>query len=116
MCIDKANPCVNEGEYFIADFVFIKKKTNAFNQIEWDVIIADTKLSESTSFTNNQKRAMKMDSYSVKSIRQPSIDIKGSSISIRVGDKVVRNVIKNSSIKIYSYGNGVYKNSNTADK
>lgn len=56
-CINQGTFCTKEGEYFIADFVFIKKVKNALNQDEWDVVIADTKLSEGTSFTDNQKKS-----------------------------------------------------------
>jgi hypothetical protein len=47
-------PCKDEGEYFIADFAFIKYNQN--NQIV-DMKVADAKLSQSASLTDNQKEA-----------------------------------------------------------
>ncbi|GAA3746669.1 hypothetical protein GCM10022422_33870 [Flavobacterium ginsengisoli] len=115
-CINEGTSCTSEGQYFIADFVFIKKVKNAFNEDEWDVVIADTKLSEGTSFTDNQKKAMGMNSYYLKSIKMPPTDIKGKNIEIQNGNKVFRNIVKNGFIKIYSNGQGVYKSSKISEK
>jgi len=115
-CINGGVSCNKEGEYFIADFVFIKKVKNAIGQDVWDIVIADTKLSEGTSFTDNQKKAMGMNSYYVKSIKTPPTDIKGNNIELSAGDRVVRNIVKEGFIKIYSNGQGVYKGSKISNK
>jgi len=108
-CIIEGTSCNKEGEYFIADFVFIKKAKNEEGESYWDVVIADTKLSINTSFTKNQKRAMDMNNYYLKSIKMPATDINGKNIQIVPGDKVFRNILKEGFIKIYSNGDGVYK-------
>lgn len=115
-CINGGISCNKEGEYFIADFVFIKKVKNNEGGVDWDVVIADTKLSEGTSFTDNQKKAMGMNSYYVKSIKIPPTDIKGNNIELSAGNKVVRNIVKEGFIKIYSNGQGVYKGSKISNK
>jgi len=107
-CINGGTSCSKEGEYFIADFVFIKKIKNALNQDEWDVVIADTKLSKKTSFTDNQKKAMGLPSFNVKAYNS-GLDINGNKIELKATDKVFRSIIKDKFIKIYSNGGGIYQ-------
>ncbi len=107
-CINNSTSCTKEGEYFIADFVFIRKIKNALQQDEWDVIIADTKLSKNTSFTNNQTRAMGLPSFNVKAYNS-EFDINDNKIELRATDKVFRSIKKDKFIKIYSDGSGKYK-------
>lgn len=50
-----------------------------------------------------------MNSYYVKSIKIPPSDIKGNNIELEAGDKVIRNIVKDGFIKIFSNGQGYIK-------
>ncbi|HAP58656.1 MAG TPA: hypothetical protein DCR93_03785, partial [Cytophagales bacterium] len=52
----KSTPCNEAGEYFIADFVFVKYDSR--NRIN-DIIVADSKLSQNTNLTGGQELAQK---------------------------------------------------------
>ncbi len=66
---DKTGDCTAELEYFIADFVFVKEiKDDITGEIILNIKIADTKLSINTDFTKNQKEAMKLSKYYIRSI------------------------------------------------
>ncbi|GAB3719386.1 hypothetical protein GCM10027592_62860 [Spirosoma flavus] len=101
--------CIGKGEYFIADFVAVRKIQDFDGREYLDVVIIDTKLSNSTALTPNQTYANNLTSLKVKSIPADS-RIKG--VHIDEFD-VNRNVVKNGPIvKIYSDGNGNYAGTN----
>ncbi|MBX9806529.1 MAG: hypothetical protein K2X95_01900 [Flavobacteriaceae bacterium] len=88
--------------------VFAQKVKNEEGESNWDVVIADTKLSEKTGFTDNQKKAMGLGSFYVKAYNS-DFDITGNKIELKATDKVFRSIIKDKFIKIYSNGGGIYQ-------
>jgi hypothetical protein len=110
LCINNKSPCNNAGEYFIADFAFVKQVKDDFGTvIGWDVVIGDAKLSKTTSLTDNQKVASGLSEYILKSTARdldgnPFNDIiPGKTIS-RYKDQVTNQVVN--FLKIFSDGNG----------
>ena len=67
-----------EGEYFIADFVFVKEVNDPVFGNYLDVKIADTKLRATTDFTKNQKNAKNRSKLYIRTVGLP---IKGSKIA-----------------------------------
>lgn len=66
LCIVKES-CNVAGGYFIADFAFAKKIVDPGDgSVSWDIVIADSKLTEFTDFTGNQKAGKALDFYSIK--------------------------------------------------
>jgi hypothetical protein len=106
-CINGRTDCNAEGEYFIADFVLVKNDVDELGNPIQDVIIVDTKLSESTSLTKNQKKADVMSNLIVKTDVSEAILNRGPSL---LPGATVR---KNGSIrKMWSDGNGQVQNVN----
>ncbi|MFK7033396.1 hypothetical protein V3Q90_15545, partial [Flavobacterium oreochromis] len=105
-CINGSTDCTKEGEYFIADFVFVRE-IQIGNTIVLNIRVADTKLSSKTNFTDNQKKANEMTDFYVKSIR-PKALIKGALINSLSDGKPVKKTGKIT--KIYSNGSGGYGN------
>jgi len=109
MCINNNTSCQGEGEYFIADFIFVKKVTKTVNFLEtsyWDIIVADTKLSKSTGFSDNQKTARGMSKYY---IRTTGARVMGPALEdFNITNEVIRNP-KFDFIKIYSDGSKVFR-------
>lgn len=66
-CLGGSGGCSGKGEYFIADFVFVKK-AEIDGEEYLDVVIADTKLNEGTDFTKNQKAGMNLSELKIKSV------------------------------------------------
>ena len=62
--------------------VFAQKVKNEEGESNWDVVIADTKLSEKTGFTDNQKKAMGLGSFYVKAYNS-DFDITGNKIELK---------------------------------
>ncbi|OWP87144.1 hypothetical protein BWK60_05280 [Flavobacterium covae] len=102
---DQTGNCTNEGDYFIADFVFVKEiKDDITGEVKLDARIADTKLSVNTDFTKNQKAAMNLSKYYIRSIptESRSNPIKGNPLpNFQKGASVSKS---GSFIKIYSGG------------
>lgn len=65
----------NDGDYFIADQVFIK-----FDELEnvEDLLVLENKLSQSTPFTGNQTEASQIASYNVRSNSKESLTSPGT--------------------------------------
>ncbi|AMA49867.1 MULTISPECIES: hypothetical protein [Flavobacterium] len=100
---DQTGNCTNEGDYFIADFVFVKE-IQVGNTSILDARIEDTKLSVNTDFTKNQKAAMNLSKYYIRSIptESRSNPIKGNPLpNFQKGASVSKS---GSFIKIYSGG------------
>jgi hypothetical protein len=99
-CISGNVPCDQKNQYFIADFVLAKTIKVGPNDVV-DIIIADTKLSMNTDFTDNQKLAQLPlhPDYNIWTNKPP---IKGSSVN---GFSTRQNVVRNASFfpffKIY---------------
>jgi hypothetical protein len=103
-CINNSASCIKEGDYFIADFVFVKVVKNLITGLdELDVKIADTKLSSRTSFTQNQKNAMRLipNPFFIRSFKSQDL-IKGIASNLFQIGKQIPN--KNNFYKIYSGG------------
>lgn len=106
-CINREVSCSKEGEYFIADFVFVREVKNPISgKISLNVKIADTKLSRSTSFTDNQKKANNLDQFIIKTEGRILIKKDETSIKFQVGETVQK---AEKILKIYSDGEGDYK-------
>jgi hypothetical protein len=101
-CISGTHPCNGAGQYFIADFAFVKQLKDEFGKtIGWDVVIADAKLSAGTSLTDNQKVANGLNNLILKSIpdKVSGLDLEDFNIglSLEKSQKI---------LKIFSDGNG----------
>ena len=109
-CINGKTDCTGVGEYFIADLVFVKEVEDVITGRKYlDVIIADSKLSLSTSFTDNQKVAQKLSGFAIRQYKRENI-IRGV---IPNGFEKTKDVVKNGDfVKIYSDGTGVFKDIN----
>jgi TANFOR domain-containing protein len=106
MCTNNSRTCTKEKQYFIADFVFVKKVAVEGEAPYWDIIVADTKLSESTGFTKNQEKGRGMNSYFV---RTTGARVAGPVLEdYDVGDVVMRNA-EFDFVKIFSDGNKIFK-------
>lgn len=74
----------NGDEYFIADQLFVKYKTNALGaKVVDDIVIIENKLSSSTPLTAPQSGAFTKTSYTVRS--QSSVSQFGSGINLTSG-------------------------------
>jgi hypothetical protein len=101
-CISGNVPCDQKNQYFIADFVFARVIEDPIRFIKKvDIIIADTKLSMNTDFTDNQKLAQ-LTMYPTYNIWTNKPPIKGSPVN---GFSTQQNVVRNASFlpffKIY---------------
>lgn len=104
-CLDAgASSCTKQGEYFIADFVFVKQDVDSRGRPFWDIVVADSKLSASTDYTDNQKVALGKSEFKIKSGQQ--IDINGKAIQFSYDLLTPLRVVKSRAnfIKIYSDG------------
>jgi hypothetical protein len=107
LCINGTTDCVKEKEYFIADFVFVKKMVDPEGNEYWDVIVADTKLSSSTDFTENQKAARSLSSYHLRTLGVEKIAGPDLGLGFITGTNITRNSDFDF-IKIYSDGTGKF--------
>jgi hypothetical protein len=106
-CINGSTACNNAGQYFVADFVAVKEAIDVAGEAYLDAVVIDTKLSQSTSLTPNQRVANGLGNIVIKSIPPNSL-VKGQIPQSFVVDETVR---KQSSIrKMWSDGNGNYQN------
>jgi len=113
-CINKSTTCNKAGEYFISDLAFVKQLKDAEGAvIGWDVVIADTKLSEFTSLTTNQNKAKGLSEYVLKSVPNKVNDdiFEGFGVGTKVARKIDNNV-KTPFLKIFSDGKGVFSGIN----
>lgn len=90
-CINKKSVCNDAGEYFIADFVFVREIKNPITGevLSLNVKIADSKLSPETDFTDNQKVATSLNNFTIKSISDKS-HLKGNEIKTFVSGNDVK--------------------------
>ncbi|RYC68216.1 hypothetical protein [Spirosoma sordidisoli] len=103
-CINSnAISCTNKGQYFIADFVFIKQGRDPItNALFWDIIVADTKLKSTTGFTTNQRNAINQGGYKLKA--PIDRDIKGLPFIFTPSQPIIKS--QPNFLKIFSNGSG----------
>ena len=102
LCISGKYPCKEAGEYFKPDFVAVRKIIDGDVEI-LDVIIIDSKLSKSTSWTINQTEAQKMFEYIVKSegkVLQGNLKLNKENLVYRNNSSFVRIYKENGIIKV----------------
>lgn len=102
LCISGKYPCKEAGEYFKPDFVAVRKIIDGDVEI-LDVIIIDSKLSKSTSWTINQAEAQKMFEYIVKSegkVLQGNLKLNKENLVYRNNSSFVRIYKENGIIKV----------------
>lgn len=107
-----ATPCNKSGNYFIPDFIAVRKITDDVTDIDsWDVIIIDTKLTQNNSgWTPNQRAAQNENEYFVKSVPDNNALVTGENIvgefRSLVGSQTKQVQRNDNFIKAYSDGNG----------
>ncbi|EGD34423.1 hypothetical protein, partial [Capnocytophaga sp. oral taxon 338] len=102
LCISGKYPCKEAGEYFKPDFVAVKKIIDGDVEI-LDIVIIDSKLSKSTSWTINQTEAQKMFEYIVKSegkVLQGNLKLNKENLVYRNNSSFVRIYKENDIIKV----------------
>ena len=102
LCISGKYPCKEAGEYFKPDFVAVRKIIDGDVEI-LDVIIIDSKLSKSTSWTINQAEAQKMFEYIVKSegkVLQGNLKLNKENLVYRNNSSFMRIYKENGIIKV----------------
>lgn len=108
-CINdgKGIPCSKKGDFFIADFVFVREIKNPITgKLSLNVKIADTKLSKSTNFTANQIKANGLDKFIIKAEGKILSKKDETSIRFQTGETVQKT---EKILKIYSNGSGDYE-------
>ncbi len=106
LCLTK--DCKAKGEYFIPDFIAVKKTKNDRGQDIFDVVILDSKLNEGTNWTPNQGAGQKLNNYNIKGSISNEKVIKGKHLDDFEKEAKPSLVRNKEFIKIFSDGNGNY--------
>ncbi|MBL0739663.1 fibronectin type III domain-containing protein [Chryseolinea lacunae] len=80
--------CQSKGNYFVADFVFVKINRDDRGREYVDVVLADSKLNKTTGFTKNQEKGMYIE----------KLDIKAVSKTVKNGNQIEANPLKGNEI------------------